>query len=364
MEQVGEAVQALLKEDLLVHGVLAVGVSPLLFAWQTRTMSLVNTEAHWKNTSLSLSDRDHMRLTAGQTSGSFTVLPFIPPTEATAWKNLVVSTYIAAGSTVKVRVCDEDGALLSDSIVPGNSAGLSLANGANTISIANVPITTWPTLKFDITGTQAGAEVYSAYMTFDSSSDALTYQPLPTKVRSLSGSLTQAGGTVTYKAIDYNWHLPTTAIVIRDGNGTAVRTVTRTDTIGFRNGWDVTQTYSWDGKNDLGVQVPNGTYTASVAVSDAYYSGLTVSPPFTLSGTTLTATGCAIGTRTSAQCSVASPAGTLRFSGSHSSRFSLSLDGVSWSDTLAKPSGTTTFFLGVTPQSGDGTLSARLGVPA
>jgi hypothetical protein len=115
-------------------------------------------------------------------------------------------------------------------------------------------------------------------------------------------------------------------------------------------------------RSDYGTTGANQEHLSSIITY--LTTGLQVGSPFTLSGTTLTATGCAIGTRTSAQCSVASPAGTLRFSGSHSSRFSLSLDGASWSDTLAKPSGTTTFYLGVTPQSGDGALSARLGVPA
>jgi hypothetical protein len=101
--------------------------------------------------------------------------------------------------------------------------------------------------------------------------------------------------------------------------------------------------------------------TVNTSKTEVLYppANLTVSPPFSMLGSTVTATGCPIGQRTSGTCSLTSSGGVVRVS---SSRYSVSLDGVSWSGSVTIPSGTQTFHLGVTPQAGDGVITTRLEV--
>lgn len=113
-------------------------------------------------------------------------------------------------------------------------------------------------------------------------------------------------------------------------------------------------TDSWSATNTGRIQVDG--LSASAGFADT----LTLGTPFALNGSTITASA-PIGQRTSALCSVTGAAGTIRVL---SDRFDVSTDDTPGSQTLAVPEGTTQFYLGVTPQSGDGTLTTRLGVPA
>ena len=71
------------------------------------------------------------------------------------------------------------------------------------------------------------------------------------------------------------------------------------------------------------------------------------------------------GSPTSVQATVVSQnGGTLVFDGVHASRFNASLDGATWASTIAIPAGTTAIYLRFTPQSGDTTVTARVGVPS
>lgn len=73
--------------------------------------------------------------------------------------------------------------------------------------------------------------------------------------------------------------------------------------------------------------------------------------------------GAASGSRTSVSAVASSGSGGLvRFAGTHASRFSVSLDNVTFTASVTIPAGTTTIYLGVTPQAGDGALTARVGV--
>jgi flagellar basal-body rod modification protein FlgD len=66
------------------------------------------------------------------------------------------------------------------------------------------------------------------------------------------------------------------AIAVYDSNGNEVRNVTATASQGS-NSW------TWDGTNDAGTQMPDGTY--NVAVETANSSGSTTAVPFSVQGT-------------------------------------------------------------------------------
>lgn len=85
--------------------------------------------------------------------------------------------------------------------------------------------------------------------------------------------------------------------------------------------------------------------------------------PWHQSGTSLTVSA-PVGVRTSIPAGVyAAAAGYVGFCGTDASRFSVSSDGSTWASSLLVPAGASTVYLGVTPQSGDGALTASVGIP-
>lgn len=113
-------------------------------------------------------------------------------------------------------------------------------------------------------------------------------------------------------------------------------------------------------------QPANRWATIGVPSTSAPSTPLTITPTsvWSLSGTTLTVTSAPSGTRSVASGTAGSAGGGLvRFIGTHADRFSVSLDGTTFTPTVTIPSGYTPIYLGVTPQAGDTTLSAQVGIP-
>jgi uncharacterized Ntn-hydrolase superfamily protein len=68
-------------------------------------------------------------------------------------------------------------------------------------------------------------------------------------------------------------------------------------------------------------------------------------------------------TESSIQASVVSDrGGTLKFTGADAARFDCSLNGTDYAAFQTIPAGTTAVWLRVSPQAGDGALTARVGV--
>ena len=65
------------------------------------------------------------------------------PAYLSAWKTIDATRSMPAGTTLTVRVADGSGALLPDSVLPGNSAGFS----AFPVSLAGIATTTYPALS-------------------------------------------------------------------------------------------------------------------------------------------------------------------------------------------------------------------------
>lgn len=123
-----------------------------------------------------------------------------------------------------------------------------------------------------------------------------------------------------------------------------------------------------------------GTSTADDAHGQSYYINVSrgsdvVAPsdPLTLasgnpiwsqSGTTLTVNHAPSGSRSTVAATIVTPrSGLVRFVGTDASRFSVSADNSTWGSSLQVAGGTRTIYLGVTPQAGDSTLSAQVGIP-
>lgn len=97
------------------------------------------------------------------------------------------------------------------------------------------------------------------------------------------------------------------------------------------------------------------TPPAVVLDSDAVWS---------LAGSNVTVNHAPSGMRSAVRATVRSAGGGLvRFAGADASRFSVSADGITYGATRTVPPGPSVVYLGVTPQAGDTTLSAQLGVP-
>lgn len=94
---------------------------------------------------------------------------------------------------------------------------------------------------------------------------------------------------------------------------------------------------------------------------------LTLDPDsvWSLSGSVVTVSHAPIGVRSAVRASVVSTGGgVLRFAGADAGRFTVSTDGgATYAPTATIGSGTTVVRLAVTPQTGDTTLAATLGVP-
>lgn len=92
---------------------------------------------------------------------------------------------------------------------------------------------------------------------------------------------------------------------------------------------------------------------------------VTANSVWSQSGTVVTATRAPRSTRTTATATVYSAqGGPVQFRGTHASRFEVSLDGTTWASSVTVPAGVTTVYLGVTPQGGDTTLTAQIGIPS
>lgn len=110
-----------------------------------------------------------------------------------------------------------------------------------------------------------------------------------------------------------------------------------------------------------------GLYFQKLTGPAGWTSSLTIAPTavWSQTGTTVTATRAPRLQRSVTTAAVISAQGGLvQFRGTHASRFEVSLDGVTWSSTVTVPAGTSTIYLGVTPQLGDTTMTAQIGIPA
>jgi len=87
-----------------------------------------------------------------------------------------------------------------------------------------------------------------------------------------------------------------------------------------------------------------------------------VSGDFVLTGTDITVSAPE-SVHTVSECSLISPGGLVKLTGTDSAKFDLSLDNISWDSSITIDSGEQTFYIGVTPQDGDYILSATLGIP-
>lgn len=81
-------------------------------------------------------------------------------------------------------------------------------------------------------------------------------------------------------------------------------------------------------------------------------------------GSTITCSDAPMGTRTTATATAESTSGgTMRLGGTDAARFSLSADNVLFEPTAEIGAGSSTVYLGVTPEAGDGPLTATVAVP-
>lgn len=109
-----------------------------------------------------------------------------------------------------------------------------------------------------------------------------------------------------------------------------------------------------------------GMYFQKLTGPAGWTSALTVTPTavWSQSGTTITAAKAPRLIRTTTTAVVTSTSGgPIQFRGTHASRFSVSLDGTTWASSVTIPAGTSTIYIGVTPQGGDTTLTAQIGIP-
>lgn len=267
---------------------LAVGFAPNGAIWRRVITSSSNIETLWiVHDSL----RDFIRLAAGQTSGTLTTSPLIPPIQATAWDTLNVRCAIPAGQSITVQLVDDDGNLLPDAWIPSNSTGIS---AASPIDMSGVSIRVWPRLKFNLSGTRDtlntstatdegtpdGVRLYSVYATFDAPDETLTYDPIPSKPSIVSWD----GTILTYRVIEHGHLEATTRINVIVG-GVPVRSVDVVDDVGEHYGYDATHTWTWDGLDNDGEAVVGaasitfGSAQCDVVLPPRYSSSLDVVLP-------------------------------------------------------------------------------------
>jgi hypothetical protein len=111
----------------------------------------------------------------------------------------------------------------------------------------------------------------------------------------------------------------------------------------------------------VGAVWATGSWTRYGDASDGPVGVVASYPAITTIGASFPAISAPLGVPTSVEGSVTTPVGgTVR---TDSDRFDLSLDGETFTPTVEVEAGTTDVWLGVTPQAGDGPLSAKVGVP-
>ena len=108
--------------------------------------------------------------------------------------------------------------------------------------------------------------------------------------------------------------------------------------------------------------MPN-LYTANATMAGGgFLLTVVAGEHWSVTDTTLTCSSAPIGSSSQATLSVYSAlGGFLRLT--DDSRFELSADTIGWGSEVYVDPGTTEVYIGVTPQEGDGTLTASLGVP-
>lgn len=124
------------------------------------------------------------------------------------------------------------------------------------------------------------------------------------------------------------------------------------------------------------ISVSSAVANAAIGVGDNISTGIgnvtaQTQTPLTITGSsgwlqvgTQLSVAALPNTRVSTAATVVSTSGgTLIFVGADSSKFAFSSNGTTWTSTLVIPSGTSNIYLSVLPVSGDGSLSATVGVP-
>lgn len=164
---------------------------------------------------------------------------------------------------------------------------------------------------------------------------------------------------------------------VSNDNGRTWNTERNLDTGGVTSGNSGTGVYSYGAWVELSdgslihvycQDTGGASYTreARMSVVSDTPAALTVNATavWSQSGTTITAARAPRNTRTTTTASAYSASGgPIQLRGTHAARFSVSLDGTTWASTVTVPAGTSTIYLGVTPQAGDATLTAQIGVP-
>ncbi len=137
-------------------------------------------------------------LAGGTTAGSFRGLP-VAPSYLVRWTSAAFATSLPAGTSVLVRVLDASGALLPDSVLPGNSSGFS----ASPISLTGVSTTTYPSLV--LSASLASAATTSAPTVLDwTASSVVGPIPAPNVPFTLTGAKrkgTTGAGAPIYKTV-------------------------------------------------------------------------------------------------------------------------------------------------------------------
>ncbi|HEX8947014.1 MAG TPA: carboxypeptidase-like regulatory domain-containing protein [Candidatus Paceibacterota bacterium] len=139
-----------------------------------------------------------LEISGGALSGSATSTP-ISPSHLSAWGNLTASLSVASGSGARVYVYDGAGALLPESVLPGNSAGFATFP----VSLASVSTSTYPALALDVVATTSDPAIVPELLDW-----SLGYTtgptPLPNAPFTLTGSKTigsTGSGAPIYKTV-------------------------------------------------------------------------------------------------------------------------------------------------------------------
>lgn len=165
-----------------------------------------------------------------------------------------------------------------------------------------------------------------------------------------------SGGVTGFTAVDANGSAIPVSSAARLSS-TVVRLTLASDTIAsaVRYLYGAAPDITGIVRDDTSLAVPMESYAPPRLI-------LGPSPAIQASGANVT-WAAASGVRTYTQAHITSPGGTVKLAGTDADRFDVSLTTSPGSSEIIVPQGAMTAYLGVTPQAGDGPLSARLDVP-
>lgn len=206
------------------------------------------------------------------TSGSTDLTPLIAP-NLYSWDALNFVKTVASG-TISIQVLDEFGNLIPDSIIPGNSSRISI-NAISSLNISAIDAVDYPRIRCRVfmttSNTAMSPVLYELYATFSTTTDVLSFVKLPAQVWECPWQVAFAGSPVTipFRIVDHADYDIYTELRIYDSTSTLVRTVVTSKNVGHQMGYGVMQSIIWDGKNDGGTTLSNGTYSVVVMVKDS-----------------------------------------------------------------------------------------------